>query len=201
MKTAHCILLSILALIGTSAAVQPQKGALSRYARLWADSPFTSKPPADQNLLPNPLEDYALGGISPVAGGYRITLLNRKKPEERISVDPNLIDPKHDFKILGVTRKEGNPLGTVVRLSSGSMSGTVTFDEKLLTLATAPAGNAGQAPGLNRPPMPTPLPVPVPQPGQQAPRTPRPRVVPPSPQPGQPQPGQPQNMQRGMNRR
>lgn len=200
MKTVPYILLSVLSLVGTTAAVQPQKATLSRYTRLWADSPFTSKPPVEAGLLSNPLEDYALGGISPVAGGYRITLLNRKKPEERITVDPNSIDPKHDFKILGVTRKEGDPLGTVVRLSSGSVNGTVTFDEKLLTLATAPAGNAGQPPGINR--QPQPVPQPVPQPGQPAQRAPRPRVVPPSTNPGQPQPGgQPQNMQRGTNRR
>ncbi len=204
MKTVPYIFLSVLCLIGTSAAVQPQKAALSKYTRLWVDSPFTSKPPVVEGPLEDPLGDYALGGISPVAGGYRVTLLNKKKPDERITVDPNSIDPKHDFKILGVTRKEGNPLGTVVKLSSGSSTGTVTFDEKLLTLATAPGGNGGQGPGPNRPPQvgPQPQPIPVPQPGQPPQRIQRPRLTPPTPQPGQPQPGgQPANMQRGTNRR
>ncbi len=193
MKTTSRILLMVLVLAGVSAAVQPQKAAISKYTNLWMNSPFTSKPPVESGPIVNPLEDYALGGISPVNGGYRVTLFNKKKPEDRITLDPNAIDPKHDFKILGVERKEGNPLATIVRLSSGSMKGSVAFDEKLLTLAPAAPANVAAA----RPPQPMPQTQPVPQPGQQQPRQPRPRVVPPTTggQPGQPGMQQPQSMQ------
>lgn len=200
MKTALFLLLTVLALAGTSPAVVPQKAPLSKYARLWSDSPFTSKPVIEGNLLNNPLEDYTLGGISPVGGGYRVTLLNKKKPDERIYVDPNMTDPKHDFKILGVTLKEGNPLGTVVKLSSGTVTGSVAFDEKYLTLASTAGPKVVQAP--NRPgatyqPQPQPVPQPVPQTGQTTQRPQRPRVVPPTTQPG----AQPQPANRGINRR
>ena len=160
---------------GGALADLPRKAPLSKYASLWTDSPFTSKPPPpEQGPEANPLEDYVLGGVSPITGGYRVTLLNKKKPEERIIVDSD--KPREGFKILSVTRKAGDPLGTVVRMSSGTLTGTVAFDEKLLTLATPPPPQAAAKPQL--PPGVQPQPG---QPGQQPMRQPRPRVVPPPP--------------------
>ena len=191
-----------LALAGLAAADVPKKAPFTRYTSLYTNSPFTSKPPpAEAGPENNPLDDYALIGVSSIglkSNGdsiYRVTLINKKKPEDRITVDSD--NPKSDFKILGVTRKSGDPLGTVVAMSSGSMKGTVAFDEKLLTLA-APKAAA---------PVPNPA-----QPGQQpqvqpdgqpiAQRQPRPRVVPPPTaqaggQPAQPvaQPNNQQNTQ------
>lgn len=138
----------------------------------------------------NPLEDYALIGVSPIAGGYRVSLINKKNPEERLLVDTD--NPAAKFKILNVTRKPGDPLGTVVRLSTGTVTGTVTYDDKLLTLVAAPAKAAapGQPPQPGQPPGAQP-PQPQPNPGQ---RQPRPRVVPPpTPVPGVQQ-GQPQQI-------
>jgi hypothetical protein len=197
------MLLLVPALAGGAVADLPRKAPLTKYSGLWMNSPFTSKPPPpEQGPAANPLEDYALGGVSPISGGYRVTLLNRKKPEERIVVDSD--KPREGFKILDVTRKAGDPLATVVRLSSGSVTGTVTFDESLLTLAPPPAANPQLPPGV-QPNQPAAQPQPQPQPGQPPQRQPRPRVVPP-PNPQTPQaqqarpgapPGQPvQNMQR-----
>jgi hypothetical protein len=199
------------ALVGWAAADLPKKAPLAKYSGLWVNSPFTSKPPPPtQGPEANPLEDYALAGVSPISSGYRVTLLNKKKPDERITVDSD--KPSGGFKILAVTRKPGEPLGTVVRMSSGSVTGSVAFDEKLLTLTPPPAANpAPQAapPGVQ--------PQPPQQPGQPPQRQPRPRVVPPPAPPnaqqqmqppGQPQaqpmpiPGQPiQNAQRPGRRR
>jgi hypothetical protein len=164
----------------------PRKAPAGYYSSLHMDSPFTTKPPpVAAGPLNNPLEDYALIGVSPIgkvdnADGYRVTLLNKKKPDERITVNSG--DAKSEFKILEVIRKSGDPLGTTVRMSTGSMMGTVSFDEKLLTLATAQPTAPGQiimpgAPQL-QPGMPN-MPPGVP------PRQPRPRVVgpPPVPQP------------------
>lgn len=153
----------------------PKKAPLSRYSNLWKNSPFTSKPPpADPENVANPLDDYALIGVSPIGGtGYRVTLINKKKPEDRITVDSD--KPKDGFKILEVIRKAGDPLGTTVRMNSGSMTGVVAFDEKLLTLAVAPKAAPAQ-PGQ---PL---IPGQPPQvAGQSAvpQRQPRPRVVPP----------------------
>ncbi|MGL5017179.1 MAG: hypothetical protein ACRDBP_03530 [Luteolibacter sp.] len=176
-----------LALAGAAVALAdlPKKAPLSRYSSLWSNSPFTSKPPpAEAGLAENPLDDYALIGVSPIGGtGYRVTLINKKKPEERITVDSDK-PSKDGFKIVEVIRKAGDPQGTTVRMNSGSMTGIVAFDAKLLTLAAAP--KAAVQPGQQLIPG-QPLPQAV-DPNQ---RQPRPRVVPPPlpnagvpPQPG-----------------
>jgi hypothetical protein len=198
----------ILALTGLASADLPKKAPLSRYAGLWTNSPFTSKPPPPE-LGPesNPLDDYALIGVSPIGGtGYRVTLINKKKTDERITVDSG--STKTDFKILEVVRKSGDPLGTVVRMSSGSLTGTVSFDEKLLTLVAAPAAKTappvpGQQPGQpNQVVVPQSLPsngqpgAPSGLPNQ---RQPRPRVIPPPPTGTTAQPVQVQRPERRGN--
>jgi hypothetical protein len=171
-------LLTLLGLVSIAAADIPRKAPLSRYSTLSTNSPFTSKPPPVENGEdPNILDDYALIGVSPIGGnGYRVTIINKKKPEDRIKIDSD--DPKAEFQVLGVTRKEGNPLGTVVSLGHGSTKGTVAFDEKLLTLVTPkPAAPQPQQPPIPGQPIPPPA---MPNNGQPFPgRQPRPRVIPP----------------------
>lgn len=182
MKALYSLLITLAATLCAVAEV-PKKGALSKYQGLWTNSPFTSKPvvlPGDPP--PNPLEDYALCGVSPVGQGYRVTLLNKKKPEERITVDSDRSN-KDGFKIIQVTRKSGDPLATVVRMQSSVGEGTISFDEKLLAIAAPPKPQNPQAqPGV---PQPQQL-----QPGQMPQRQPRPRVVPPPTPQAQPQPPQ-----------
>jgi hypothetical protein len=184
-----------LALAGAASADLPKKAPLSRYSSLWSNSPFTSKPPpAEAGVANNPLDDYALIGVSPIGGtGYRVTLLNKKKPDERIIVDSDK-PSKDGFKVLEVIRKAGDPLGTTVRMNSGSMTGTVAFDTKLLTLAAAPkaAVQPGQPGQPGQPQVQPQVPgQPQPQPANSPLRQPRPRVVPPPAPtlPGLPQPG------------
>ena len=195
-----CLILS--ALTGIAFSEVPKKPSLSSYSSLWNNSPFTTKPPPiGPGEDPNILDDYALLGISPIGSGkFRVTLINKKKPDDRIMVYSD--STTSEFKILGVTKKPGDPMGTVVSMSTGSKTGTVRFDEKLLTLA-APAQPKPAAPQPGQPVQPGQQ-VPQPQPGDV--RQPRPRVVPPPtvPQPGQQQvqPGQPaQNIQRPERRR
>ena len=197
----------LLALTGLAVADLPKKPPLSRYSGLWTNSPFTSKPPpAEQGPEVNPLDDYALIGVSPIGGnGYRVTLINKKKTDERITVDSG--STKTDFKIIEVIRKSGNPQGTTVKMSSGSQIGTVAFDDKLLSLVAAPVAKAPQPGQVPQPfiagQQPQVVPPGVPQPAGANPqiqRQPRPRVVPPSTggqiQPGQIQPGQSSQKQR-----
>ena len=171
------ITLAALAAHGLASADLPKKAPITKYSNLWTNSPFTSKPPppAPPDEAPA-FEDYALTGVSPIQGGYRVTLMDKKQPDQRIFVysdDPN---PKHGFKILGVTRDPDKPRGTVVRLSSGTQTGTVTYDDKLMTLAAPKVQNPPQA----QPQIPgQPMPQPALQPGQMPQRQPRPRVVPP----------------------
>lgn len=117
----------------------PRKPPESKYAKLWNDSPFTSKPAAETGEPEaNVFEDYALGGVSSIAEGYRVTLLHKNRPDERIYLETGAAN-EENFKILGVTKKPGDPLGTLVRLSRGSQSGVVAFDAKLLALKAPPA--------------------------------------------------------------
>ena len=199
--------LAFLALAGSLAAEVPEKVPYTKYSGLWTNSPFTSKPPpAEAGPENNPLDDYALIGVSSLGDKkYRVTIINKKKPEEpRIYVESDR--ESKGFKIVGVTRKPGDPTGTVVSMTSGSMMGNVSYDQKLLTLTAvvpkAPAPQPGQQIMPGQPPVPG-------QPGAPQ-RQPRPRVVPPptptageqgqpvqpvqAVQPGQPQPGQ-QNFQ------
>ena len=182
MKFLTSILFHTVLLTSWATAELPQKAPLTRYSKLWSDSPFTAKPPPpDQAAASNPLDDYVLLGVSPIGqGGYRVTLMNKNNPTDRVRVDSG--STSTDFRILGVTRKQGSPLGTVVSMTSGSMKGTVTFDEKLLTLTAPPAAPQAQPPNPGLPHMPG-QPnngQPQPQNGQPPPtRQPRPRVVPP----------------------
>lgn len=170
---------AVLALIDVVRADLPKKAPLSRYATLWSNSPFTSKPPPPEaGPASNPLDDYALIGVSPIGGsGYRVSLINKKKPDERIIVDSDK-PSKDGFKVLEVIRKAGDPLGTIVRMNSGSMTGTVAFDTKLLTLTAAPKAAVPQ-PGVPGQPAQVPQVQPGQAPGNLPVRQPRPRVVPP----------------------
>ena len=70
MPRAFLTLLLAPALAGWVAADLPKKAPITKYAGLWTNSPFTSKPPpVGPAEAANPLEDYTLAGVSPVTGG------------------------------------------------------------------------------------------------------------------------------------
>ena len=183
--------LLLLAITGAALADLPKKAPISRYSGLWMNSPFTSKPPPpDSPDAPNPLDDYALIGVSPIGvSSFRVSLINKKKPDERIFVDSDK-PSKDGFKIIEVIRKAGDPLGTKVAMLSGTTKGTVEFDQKLLTLAPPPKA----APPVPGQPLIPGQPPQVDANGNPL-RMPRPRVVPP-PAPATGIPGQqiPQNL-------
>lgn len=172
-------LATFLASVCLSTADIPRKVPLTRYTSLWTNSPFTAKPPpSEAGPRVNPLDDYTLTGIAPVPGGYRITIINKKNPE-----DKEVIEPGRDnkFTVVSVNRNPDKALGTTVVLAAGSVQGTVTFERELLTLKAAPAApqqnqqNQNLPPGVN--------PAQQQQQGGAAQRQPRPRIVaPPAPQ-------------------
>lgn len=173
----------------THAQDLPVKPPQGKYAELWNNSPFTSRPVVVAPEPPpevNPLEDYALVGVSPVTDGFRVTLINRNDPTERITVDSSRPERNPDFKVVGVNRSPGRPLATTVTLTSGSATGTVAFEQDLLTLRPPPAQQQVRHGAAQVDPQQG-------QPGQQgsAVRMPRPRVVPP-PAPDSQQQGRPQ---------
>jgi hypothetical protein len=183
MKTAPRMLLLALALTGWAAADLPKKAPVTKYSRLWTDSPFTSKPPPQEiGPIANPLEDWTLIGVSPIKSGHRVTIMNKKDPTQRVAVETN--KTVQGFKILSVDRKADDSRATVVRMQSDSSTGTVAYEEKYLTLAPPPAAKK------TAPKLPPGI-VPGQIPGQPQIRQPRPRVVPPpTPKPATPTSGQ-----------
>jgi len=181
--------------ITAAASELPVEAPLTKYQGLWTNSPFTSRPiVVAPEAAPevNPLEDYALVGVSPVADGFRVTLINRNDPSERIVVDSSRPNPKQDIKILEIDRKPGRPLSTTVKLSMGRSTGTVSFVQELLTLTPPPAAAPPQPP--NAPPGVNPADG-QPDQAQAARRQPRPRVVPPPANAQQQGAAQPQQQQ------
>jgi hypothetical protein len=191
----------LLLLPAVAFAGAPQKKNVTSYSPLWTNSPFTSKPPPpDRGPELSAFDDWALGGVSEIEGGYMVTLLHKKNAGENQIIRPSgTISTAKDgmkylkpgdpgsFKVERVDFGKSSWKDTSVQLSSGGRTGAVKFDEKLI----APAASA--APGQNRPPgQPGQPPLPgiqnppgVITPQQPGVRPPRQRVLPPAPNQGQ----------------
>lgn len=187
MKILSSIILLLISLLASSHADLPVKPNPTRYASLWNDSPFTSKPPPPERApTTDPFENYALTGIAPVSGGYRVTIVNKNNLSDKKVI---YSDQPGDLSIVSVNRTSKKAYGTTVVLSTSTgIHGTVAFDReaikpKAAVVAPENPPNAGLPPGVTNPnPNPpaagTPPPV----------RTPRPRIVPDSNQSGNKQP-------------
>jgi len=174
--------LLLLGVTDWSIAEVPKKRPKSAYAGLWMNSPFTTKPPpAAAAAVANPLDDYALSGVAPIPGGYRVTLLHKKNPDQRI-----VIPEDTNFRVISVNYQTGSPLGTTVRLVTGGKEGVVAFDEKLLTLKAAPAAPQQQPQHGGAPPGMPGAPPNNPNASPDGARQPRPRTVTPSTAAGAP---------------
>ena len=142
---------------------------------LWTQSPFTVKPPppeGEEVVEENPFEDWALGGVSSVGERRLITLFHRKEAGQQLIVDSG--DPTSEFKVLEVTQDPDDYKKTIVKISKGGQTGSVTYDDKLLAgrqaanakaqaqaaaqakiaAAKAAATGAGKPPPAIRPPVP-----------------------------------------------
>lgn len=191
--TLAAVFCTLLVAPGTRAAEVPKDPQLTRYADLWLKSPFTTPPKKVEDAPPvNPFEDLALRGIAPLStGNYLITLVNKKNPTETTIIDT---ERSAEYEVVKIERHPEEALGTVVHLKKGTISGTVSYDEKLSTLPPPgpkkpQAGQPPQAPGA--PPMPPGMTPPVPGAPQ-----PRSRVIPP-PTTGGATPGAPGATQPG----
>lgn len=152
---------TVLFVAATAAfAGAPVKKQDSSYTHLSTNSPFTSKPPPPvREEGPPPLDDWALGGVSEVDGGYMVTIFHKKNVGEMQIIRPSgtlkkakdemeWINPgaAGSYKVERVEYGKDSWKDTVVYLNSGGKSDKVAFDEKLLT----PAASA--TPTQNRPP-------------------------------------------------
>ena len=208
-----------LLLAGTTAFAAPSgapvKKPVTSYLHLAQNSPFTSKPTTvTETRADTTFDDWTLGGVSEVEGGYMVTLVHKKNQGESQVIKPrgtvhsmkdemswlNPGDPK-GFKVEGVTFGKASWKETTVTVSIGGKTGTMKFDEKQLVPAASAAPVQGRQPGQPgqlpqaQPGAPGAQPNPaVNQPGQ-APaqngqqgsvRPPRQRVLPPAPNTQQP---------------
>jgi hypothetical protein len=131
-------------------AAPPVKPAKSRYTPLWSNSPFTAKPIINAPSGPppvNPMDDYALGGVTQFPDGYFVILINKKDPTEKITVQPGV---HSEFKVLSVNMgvdsisEDGKMIneGASVKLANGSMQGEVKYDDKIMAMKGASANPA-----------------------------------------------------------
>jgi hypothetical protein len=181
---------------GLASADVPRKKPVNQYNLLWTRSPFTTPPPLQEPPPEgNSFEGWALGGISPVKGGYMISIINTKKQGESQVIRPDgtveLTYPDHvdlgkagekeAFSLVRVDYGKKSWADTAVVLSSGGKTGTLHFDETQMVpkAAAAPAAPAAAPPGAVPPAPGTPN-----QPAAPAPnagnRAPRPRVITPA---------------------
>lgn len=172
-----CLILAPL--VPVAVAETPRPPTLTRYSRLWTDSPFTSKPAGPASISPdNPLNDYVLGGASRLNDGYYVILLNKKKPEEKKVIRPG---SSSEFEILAVNWSSTAWKDTTVTVRHGANTATLGFDEQALKVQTPPAGASTTPPGFPGGIQPTPTPI-SPNPNVDPnPRAPRRRVVLPPP--------------------
>ena len=160
-------------------AKAPRKPPLMGYSRLWNPSPFTTKPVVEKGPVMeevNPFEDWALGGVGQTQGHYIVVLFNRKDAKKKVFVEQG--DPKAEFRIVAVKEDPNDRKNTVVTLTSGGKTGTVTFDEKLLAQRGAVAAKARQVAAARARSQKKRPPIPGVRPSSGAPRPPRMRVIP-----------------------
>ena len=209
MKTIACRTLLLAATSAFAAPTGPPvKKPYTAYSHLSSNSPFTTKPiPTTEERIDTTFDDWALGGVSEVEGGYMVTLVHKKNQGETQVIKPkgtlhsmkdemewiNPGDPK-GFKVKNVTFGKTSWKDTTVVVSLGAKEGTMKFDDKQLVPAAsaAPAGNRqpgqpGQPQAQPGQPGVPPNPAAI-QPGQTqqqgqpaGSRPPRQRVLPPAP--------------------
>lgn len=147
----------------------PKKQPKGRYATLWTKSPITVKPPPKiKEDEPSKVDDYTLAGVSPIAGGYSVILINKKERGKRLHLLPGMKN-EQGFTVASVRQDPiSNKNTTVVISTPDGRKGTVEYEEKFLALKAAPAAKKpanprqptkrptpSAIPGLNQPKKPT----------------------------------------------
>lgn len=134
------ICLGLLAVAGADVPAEPN---VDKYRSLWENSPFTPKPVTTGPTQVNILSNYVLLGVSPIPEGYRVTLKNKRQPN-----DPPIVVKSHrpvnGFSIEEVIFNKNERFGTVVRMAVGASVGTVGFDREFLKTLRPPAAAPAQ---------------------------------------------------------
>jgi hypothetical protein len=73
-------------------------------------------------------EDFTLGGVSPIPGGYRVTVFPKTGNLDRILLDSGETASRH--RNPSVEFNAADPLDTVVYLKSGGLTAPLRFDRQ-----------------------------------------------------------------------
>ena len=188
MSKSYFLAVCLMASGTAFAAGPPSKQSVSKYLHLSQKSPFTNEPTVDAGPRPvSVLDDWSLGGVSEVEGGYMVTLVNKKNQGETQIIKPRgtvhstkdemkWINPgaPGSFKVDKVEFGKTSWKETTVMVSVGDEKGTMTFDDKQLAPAAAAAPAGGVRPPGQAGQLPTP--VAIPQTAQPSGHSPRQRV-------------------------
>ncbi|MCP5536658.1 MAG: hypothetical protein H7A51_10560 [Akkermansiaceae bacterium] len=131
-----------IAMAGIATATPPKKPNLAQFNTLIDRSPFTIKPaPTQPGGVTTPLErDWMLGSIRPSGNGWSVTLINKKDRKERIRLIPGF--SAGDFQLLEVKQDPRSEENSRVHIRKGSLTGWITYDEKLIKVRPSVASKA-----------------------------------------------------------
>ena len=114
-------------------AVPPRKPAASQFNILVSQSPFTIRATSGATRSLSPLEkEWMLGSIRPNTGGtgWSVTLINKKDRKNRLRFVPGF--SPEGYELLEVKQDTRNPSASEVKVSDGSQTAWISYDENLI---------------------------------------------------------------------
>jgi len=150
-------LVSILALLtlGLEAAL-PKNPSISEYSLLLGRSPFKIK----KQVLNTPEiiinDSLTLRGVSMFDDGWFVTVVDRKKPKERIFLREGAAENSKGLKLIKVDKNADDYLKTTVIVTNGGRQMTIGYNSADMKSSIAKASKVTSKPRTtNRPPIPS----------------------------------------------
>lgn len=140
-----CALVSL-----ATAGVPSSDVSVDLYQDLWQNSPFTSRPVERPVPASNRFDDYALGGVSKIADGYFVVLIEKRSPHSRIVISPGVAT---EIRVVSVNWSSQDWKHTSVVITDGESTSPVGFDETLLFRAQKHEAVKAARPRLLRQPQ------------------------------------------------
>lgn len=158
IQTSLLTLAATVGMAGLLVAKPPVKPVYSQFNGLVARSPFTIKPDPVRPTSVSPIErDWMLGSIRPSGNGWSVTLINKKDRKDRVRLIPGF--SAGDFQLLEVKQDPRSQENSKVRVRKGSVTGWITYDEKLIKVRPSVASKAPtkktSSSSRGRPPVPS----------------------------------------------
>jgi hypothetical protein len=118
-------------LAGVATAEPPRKPTVFQFNALIERSPFTIRPTSSGSTPSSPLErEWMLGSIRPNGEGWSVTLINKKNRKDRVRLIPGFA--AGGFQLLDVKQDPQSAENSRVRVSKGSQTAWIGYDESLI---------------------------------------------------------------------